>query len=48
MAQKKTVVGQAKEARKRREEGGVDDMEQKGRWYRASHTALQQMLGTES
>jgi chromosome segregation ATPase len=48
MAQKKTVVSQAKEARKRREEGGVDDMEQKGRWYRASHTALQQMLGAES
>jgi hypothetical protein len=48
MAQKKAVVGQAKEARKRREEGGLDDMEQKGRWYRASHTTLQQMLGTES
>ncbi|KAE9973556.1 hypothetical protein BLS_003555 [Venturia inaequalis] len=48
LAQKKTVVGQAKEARKRKEEGGVEDMEQKGRWYRASHTALSQMLGTES
>jgi hypothetical protein len=46
--QKKTVIAQAKEARKRREEGGVDDMEQKGRWYRASHTALQQMLGVEN
>ena len=46
--QKRFVVTQAKEARKRREEGGVDELEQKGRWYKASHTALVKALGVES
>jgi hypothetical protein len=46
--QKKTVVAQAKEARKRREEGGVDEMEERGRWYRAADTALRGMLEVES
>lgn len=46
--QKKFTVAQAKEARKRREEGGVDELEQKGRWYKASHTALVKALGVES
>jgi chromosome segregation ATPase len=48
MNQKKTAVTQAKEARQRREEGGVDDMEQKGRWYRAADTSLREMLGVEN
>jgi chromosome segregation ATPase len=47
MNQKKTAVTQAKEARLRREQGGVDDMEQKGRWYRAADTSLREMLGVE-
>ena len=46
--QKRFAVVQAKEARKRREEGGVDELEQKGRWYKASHTALAKVLGVES
>jgi len=46
--QKKFAVAQAKEARKRREEGGVDELEQKGRWCKASHTALVKVLGIES
>lgn len=46
--QKKFAVAQAKEARKRREEGGVDELEQKGRWYKASYTALAKSLGVES
>jgi chromosome segregation ATPase len=46
--QKKFAVTQAKEARKRREEGGVDELEQKGRWYKASHAALVKALGVES
>jgi len=46
--QKKFVVAQAKEARKRREEGGMDELEEKGRWYKASYTALTKALGVES
>lgn len=45
--QKKFAVQQALEARKRREEGGVDELEEKGRWYRASEIALGKMLGVE-
>jgi chromosome segregation ATPase len=46
--QKKTVVAQAKEARQRREEGGIDEMEERGRWYRATDTALREMLEVEA
>lgn len=45
--QKMVAVQQALEARKRREEGGVDELEEKGRWYRASEVALAKMLGVE-
>ena len=45
--QKKTVVGQAREARQRREEGGVDEMEEKGRWYRASEATLKEVLNVK-
>lgn len=45
--QKKTVVAQAREARQRREEGGIDEMEERGRWYRSSETVLQEALGTD-
>jgi DNA repair exonuclease SbcCD ATPase subunit len=48
MTQKKTAVTQAKEARLRREQGGVDEMEQKGRWYRSADTSLREMLGVEN
>jgi hypothetical protein len=41
------VVAQAKEARQRREEGGIDEMEERGRWYRAADTALRELLGGE-
>lgn len=47
MNQKKTVVTQANEARQRREEGGVDEMEERGRWYRAADTTLKGALGVE-
>lgn len=44
-------VAAAKEARRRKEQalGGVeDDLEERGRWWRASETALKQMLELES
>lgn len=44
-------VAAAKEARRRKEQalGGVeDDLEERGRWWRASETALKQMLEIES
>lgn len=44
---KAVAVGQALEARRRREEGGVDGLEEKGRWFRASGMALESMLGVE-
>ncbi|KAF2436449.1 hypothetical protein EJ08DRAFT_667234 [Tothia fuscella] len=47
MNQKKTAVTQAKEARQRREDGGIGDLEQKGRFYRAADASLRQMLGVE-
>lgn len=47
MNQKKIAVAQAKESRLRREQGGVDEMEQKGRFYRAADTSLRQMLSVE-
>ena len=43
--QKKTVVAQAREARQRREEGGIDEMEERGRLYRSSETVLKEILG---
>jgi len=46
--QKMGTVAAAKEARRRKEEGsGVDDLETKGRWYRAADTTLRNMLGVE-
>jgi chromosome segregation ATPase len=45
--QKKTVVAQAREARQRREEGGLDEMEERGRWYRSSETVLKGALGVD-
>jgi chromosome segregation ATPase len=48
--QKQGTVTAAKEARRRREEGGGigDKLEERGRWLRASETALKEMLETES
>ncbi|KIW00980.1 uncharacterized protein PV09_07502 [Verruconis gallopava] len=48
MGQKKTVVGLAKQVRQRREEGGIDETEEQGRWYRASEAVLVEMLGVSS
>lgn len=47
--QKQGTVTAAKEARRRREEGGGigDKLEERGRWLRASETALKQMLEVE-
>ncbi|ORY11499.1 hypothetical protein BCR34DRAFT_565126 [Clohesyomyces aquaticus] len=44
--QKQGTVAAAKEARRRREEGGGigDELEERGRWLRASETALREML----
>ncbi|PVI06519.1 hypothetical protein DM02DRAFT_724205 [Periconia macrospinosa] len=44
--QKQGTVAAAKEARRRREEGGGigDDLEERGRWLRASEKALKDML----
>ncbi|KAF1809957.1 hypothetical protein P152DRAFT_144387 [Eremomyces bilateralis CBS 781.70] len=43
-AQKMKSVTAAKEARRRKEEGGIDDLEVKGRWYRAVDATLRGML----
>jgi hypothetical protein len=48
MNQKKTAVTQAKEARQRREDGGIDPMEEKGRWYRAADSGLREMLAVQN
>ncbi|KAF2643197.1 hypothetical protein P280DRAFT_394394 [Massarina eburnea CBS 473.64] len=47
--QKQGTVAAAKEARRRREEGGGvgDDLEERGRWLRASEKALKDMLEVE-
>lgn len=44
--QKQGTVAAAKEARRRREEGGGigDELEERGRWLRASEKALREML----
>ncbi|CBX95111.1 hypothetical protein LEMA_P115260.1 [Plenodomus lingam JN3] len=48
--QKQGTVAAAKEARRRKEEGGGigDELEERGRWLRASEKALQEMLDVES
>lgn len=46
--QKRAVVQQALDARRLREEGGVDAMEEKGRWYRASEEVLKRLLEVEA
>lgn len=48
---RQTSAAAAREARRRREEalGGVeDDLEERGRWYRAAEASLRQMLELES
>ncbi|PSN70004.1 hypothetical protein BS50DRAFT_488631 [Corynespora cassiicola Philippines] len=47
--QKQGTVAAAKEARRRREEGGGigDELEERGRWLRASEKALREMLEVE-
>lgn len=47
--QKQGTVTAAKEARRRREEGGGigDELEERGRWLRASEKALKEMLEVE-
>lgn len=50
-AKRQNSVAAAKDARRRKEQalGGVeDDLEERGRWWRASETALKQMLEIES
>lgn len=44
--QKNGTVAAAKEARRRKEEGGGigDELEERGRWLRASEKALKEML----
>jgi chromosome segregation ATPase len=42
--QKASAVAAAKEARKRREDGGMDELEGQGRWYVATTTALSAWL----
>lgn len=47
--QKQGTVAAAKEARRRKEEGGGigDELEERGRWLRASEKALREMLDVE-
>ena len=47
--QKQGTVAAAKEARRRKEEGGGigDELEERGRWLRASEKALREMLEVE-
>ncbi|KAH9868331.1 hypothetical protein J1614_007403 [Plenodomus biglobosus] len=48
--QKQGTVAAAKEARRRKEEGGGigDELEERGRWLRASEKALREMLDVQS
>lgn len=48
--QKQGTVAAAKEARRRKEEGGGtgDELEERGRWLRASEKALREMLDVEA
>ena len=46
--QRKKMVGQAREAMRRREEGnGADELEMRGRWVRGVEGGLKGMLGVE-
>ena len=47
--ERERVVGQAREAMRRREEGdGGDELEMKGRWLRGVESGLKGMLGVEA
>ena len=43
-AQKKAAVNRAREARARKESGGVDEVERRGRWVKAGEKALRDVL----
>ena len=47
--ERERVVGQAREAMRRREEGsGADELEMRGRWLRGVQSGLKGMLGVEA
>lgn len=48
MNQRRTVIAQANEARQRKEQGGVDEIEERGRWYKAADATLRAILATGS
>ena len=45
---KNEVAAQAGEARRVREEGGRDELEQKGRWYRSAEVVLKAVVGVDA
>jgi hypothetical protein len=47
-AQKKAAVGRAREAKARKENGGVDEVERRGRWVKAGEQVLRNILEVEA
>lgn len=45
--QKMSAIAAAKEARRRKEDGGMDELEGRGRWWGASGKALEAWVGAE-
>ena len=45
---KNEVAAQAREARRIREEGGRDELEEKGRWYRSAEVVLKAVVGVDA
>ena len=45
---KNEVVSMAREARRTREEGGRDELEEKGRWYTSAETVLRAVVGVDA
>ena len=43
-AQKKVAVGRAREAKARKENGGVDEVERRGRWVKAGEKILRDVM----
>jgi hypothetical protein len=47
-AQKKAAVGRAREAKARKENGGVDEVERRGRWVKAGEQVLRNVLKVDA
>jgi hypothetical protein len=45
---KNDITAAATEARRIREEGGRDELEEKGRWYRSAEVVLRDVIGVDA